>query len=84
MLQTLSKIEVVNINYFLVGWDLPLTPFLPPQWLRPCLVNRNNRTLVVCPELLVRKWVDSGIEPAGCYKVSRYPKLENIATTTLH
>ena len=29
-----------------------------------CLVNRDTRALVACPELLVRKLVESGIEPA--------------------
>ena len=28
-----------------------------------CLVNRDTRALVACPELLVRKFVESGIGP---------------------
>ena len=36
-----------------------------------CLVNRDTRALVACPELLVRKLVDSGIEPATLRSTGR-------------
>ena len=36
-----------------------------------CLVNRDTSALVACPELLVRKLVDSGIEPATLRSTSR-------------
>ena len=36
-----------------------------------CLENRDTRALVACPELLVRKLVESGIEPATLRSTGR-------------
>ena len=52
-----------------------------------CLVNRDTRALVACPELLVRKLVESGIEPATLRSTGRnlnhttniYPVLQSVA-----
>ena len=57
----LSWVSLRGINAHSVS---PQAPARYSWYQFYCLVNRNTRALVACPELLVRKSVDSGIEPA--------------------
>ena len=58
--EMLSWVRLHGINSHSVSPPSPLA-----SWYQfYCLVNRDTRALVACPELLVRKLRESGIEPA--------------------
>ena len=51
--------------HFRISYSLLATPCPLASWYQfYCLVNKNPRELVTCPELLIRKLVVSVIEPA--------------------
>ena len=52
------------------------------SWYQFYLVNKDTRALVACPELLVRKLVESGIEPATLRSTGR--NLNHTTYTVVH